>query len=82
MVMLKWTLSGGNADYQFIYGSNGDVPYAADWNGDGIDTIALYRPSNGDWYIRLTNSAGAANHTISFGGSNGSTKPIVGVTGP
>jgi hypothetical protein len=82
MVMLKWTLSGGNADYQFIYGSNGDVPYAADWNGDGTDTIALYRPSNGDWYIRLTNSAGAANHTISFGGSNGSTKPIVGVTGP
>jgi hypothetical protein len=80
-VLLKWDLGGGNADYQFIYGAPGDIPFAADWNGDGTDTVAIYRPSNGDWYIRLTNSAGAADHTISFGPSDGTAKPIVGVAG-
>ncbi len=27
------------------------IPYAGDWNGNGQDTIGLYDPSNGTWYM-------------------------------
>lgn len=38
-------------DHVFRYGSAADVPMAGDWNGDGIDAIAIYR--NGQWLLDL-----------------------------
>jgi CHRD domain len=39
-------------NYQIIqWGTAGDKPLVADFNGDGIDELAVYRPSNGVWYI-------------------------------
>jgi hypothetical protein len=37
----------GAADYEFPFGNPGDQPIVADPDGDGIDTVGIYRPSNG-----------------------------------
>lgn len=31
---------------------------AGDWDGDGIDTIGVFRPSTGEFLLRNSNSAG------------------------
>jgi hypothetical protein len=48
----------------FFYGNPGDIILAADWDGDGDDTVAVYRPSNGRLYVNLNNGPGAANYTL------------------
>jgi subtilisin family serine protease len=37
-----------------LYGSNGDYPLATDYDGDGRADIAVWRPSEGMWYIRTS----------------------------
>lgn len=46
---------------RFVFGIPGDQPFVGDWNGDGIDTIGLYRASTGLVYLRDSLSAGAAD---------------------
>ncbi len=36
-------------DHVFQYGSEGDLPVAGDWNGDGISNIGVFR--QGTWYL-------------------------------
>lgn len=38
----------------FGLGNISDIPLAGDWNGDGVDTVGVYRPPNATFY--LTNS--------------------------
>lgn len=56
-----------------------DIPVTGDWNGDGVDTPGLYRPSTSTFYLwdrwRDLTIANAA-HVFAFGTTNG--KPLVG----
>ncbi len=52
------------------------VPFVGDFDGDGIDTIGFYRPSNGYVYLRNSNSAGLAD--ISFPYGNPGDRILVG----
>lgn len=52
----------GAADFDFPFGNPGDVPVVGDWDGDGIDTIGVYRRPS--WYLRNSNSTGF--HDIFF----------------
>jgi subtilisin family serine protease len=60
----------GPADFSYLFGDQGDVPFVGDWNNDGIDTPGLRRFSNGFVYIRNTNSQGIADQSW-FYGDNG-----------
>lgn len=55
----------GFADINIMYGQSGDYPVKGDWNGDGIDTIGVYR--NGLFYLRNSNATGIADIVFAFG---------------
>ncbi|HSK07633.1 MAG TPA: hypothetical protein VK990_08955, partial [Acidimicrobiia bacterium] len=65
---LRHSNSQGNADIEYFYGDAGDVVFTGDWDGDGDDTLGLYRPSNGTVYLRNTNTTGAADSSFGIGG--------------
>lgn len=41
----QWTV------YTKNWGEAGDIPVVADYDSDGRDDIAVFRPSNGQWYV-------------------------------
>lgn len=53
-----WTVPGVEP---FFFGTPGDVPFLGDFNGDGLRTPGLYRPSSGFAYIRDTLDTGFAD---------------------
>jgi len=65
------TNTTGVADFEFIFGDPGDKLVAGDWDGDGEDTVAVYRPSNGMFYVRNSNTQGNADATFPVGIYNG-----------
>ena len=52
----------GAADFRFDYGNPGDTPVMGDYDGDGVDTVGVYR--SGRWYLRNANSAGPHNMLV------------------
>ncbi|MBN2426846.1 MAG: fibronectin type III domain-containing protein, partial [Deltaproteobacteria bacterium] len=43
----------------------GDTVFSGDWNGDGVDTVGMWR--NNTIYLRNSNSTGSADIVFSFG---------------
>ena len=88
---LKNTNSAGAADNMFTYGwasSTGDlVPLVSDWTGQInstagalIDTVGLYQESTGIFYLKNSNTGGAADNMFTYGwaSSTGDLVPLVG----
>jgi len=57
----------GRAEYYYDFGAAGDLPFVGDFDGDGVDTIGLYRPSTGWVHLRNTNAAGPADVSFLIG---------------
>ncbi|MEX2322733.1 MAG: M23 family metallopeptidase [Acidimicrobiia bacterium] len=66
----------GIADVAYAFGDPGDTPFVGDFDGDGIDTVGLYRESTGLVYYRNTHSKGNADIQFIFG--NAGDKIFVG----
>ena len=63
-----WSLRGAAGGVtSFYYGDPGDVPFAGDWDCDGVDTPGLYRQSDGFVYLRNSNTQGIADIRFFFG---------------
>jgi len=71
-----WTLySNGNGtgdgsavDIALKYGAWDDILVIGDWDGDGKDGIAIFRPSTGFWYFDY-NLDGAVDNSYRYGGN-------------
>lgn len=64
----------GLADVIINYGTKGDYPVVGDWDGNGTDTIGVYR--NGTFYLRNSNTPGFANLVFTFGAPG--DQPVAG----
>ena len=57
----------GRADMDYLFGNLGDVPFAGDFDGDGVDTFGLYRTGTGLVYLRNSHTLGNADAAFIFG---------------
>src|SRR6266508_4700886 len=48
----------GAAVLNFAMGIPGDIAVVGDWNGDGTDTIGIFRPGEGKFYLKNDNDQG------------------------
>ncbi len=60
----------------FFFGDPGDEPFMGDWDGDGVSTPGMYRPSDGKVYLRNSNTPGLADIEYFFGDPD--DVPLVG----
>ena len=51
---------------------------AADWIGDGSDTVGIFRPDDATFYLRYANTSGIADEVIPFGAP--AWLPVAGAT--
>jgi len=70
---LKYANSSGNHDLAFGFGVTCDVPVVGDWNGDGVDTVGVWRA--GVWYLNSVNGGGSPT---GFGFGDATDFPVVG----
>jgi hypothetical protein len=62
---LKNSFSGGQSDIYFAFGNPGDTVLIGDWDGDGVDTIAVRRGNT--YYITNSLMGGVATTVFSYG---------------
>lgn len=63
-------------DHVFRYGEQPDTPLAGDWNGDGIDSIAVFRA--GKWMLDADGDGRWTKDDQSFSFGEAGDKPILG----
>jgi hypothetical protein len=71
----------GNADEAFVYGNPADKILAGKWTGlSPVDTVGIFRPSTGTFFLRYENSQGTADAEFLYG--NQIMSAISGSFGP
>jgi hypothetical protein len=65
---LRNTNNTGAEDILALFGGDAsDLPVVGDWDGDGVDTIGVYRTITGFYFLSDSNMMPEVNHTFLFG---------------
>ena len=57
--------SSDGTSFDTVWGVNGDIPVPGDYDGDGLSDLAVWRPSNGTWFV--IGSADGVLHSFQWG---------------
>ena len=57
-------------------GNANETPIVGDWDGDGSDTVGIYRSGESSFHLAASNVPGAATSRVVFGSPG--DKPLVG----
>ncbi|MHB8628131.1 MAG: right-handed parallel beta-helix repeat-containing protein [Aggregatilineales bacterium] len=78
LIYLKNNLTTGFADYTMVMGIPGDLGLAGDWNGDGLDSPGVYRPSLQQFYLtdQVCNCSVFGSYQFQYGVAGDS--PVMG----
>jgi len=71
----------GNFKFSVTAGASDELPVLCDWNGDGSDTVGVYLPASERFFLRNSNSAGAAdagNFKFAVTATAGDELPVAG----
>ena len=76
-----WRFSGGGTDT--TWGTYGDIPAPGNYNGDTlagnhVDDVAVWRPSNGNWYVKCSSATNCPGGTIIFNWGTAGDIPVPG----
>ncbi|HND56170.1 MAG TPA: VCBS repeat-containing protein [Pirellulaceae bacterium] len=63
-------------DHVFRFGRQGDIPIAGDWDGDGIDTIGIFR--EGRWILDVNGDGKASGPEPPIQYGQAGDQPVVG----
>ncbi|NOY43049.1 MAG: hypothetical protein GXP26_14595 [Planctomycetes bacterium] len=63
-------------DHVFHYGAPGDYPVTGDWNGDGRETIAVFR--DGTWYLDIDGDGRFTSDDVTAHFGKSGDLPVVG----
>jgi hypothetical protein len=68
---LRNTNTTGGADITASFGGDpADLPVVGDWNGDGVDTIGVYRNTTGVFFLSNSNVSPSVAYSFVFGNPN------------
>jgi parallel beta-helix repeat protein len=73
-MILPHVVTAYSTDLNFAYGKSHDIQIVGDWNGNGIDSIGMFR--SGTFLLRNSNTAGIADLTFVYGKTG--DIPIIG----
>ena len=63
----------------FLFGTTGDRAIFGAWEGSTTDTVGVFRERSGMFFLRSSNTTGAADHSFNYGASG--LVPISGFFG-
>jgi len=74
---LRYSNTPGFADTDFFYGLASDIPVIGDWNGDGVETVGIFR--QGQFFLRNSNTPGFADvPVVVIAGTQPGDLPLAG----
>jgi hypothetical protein len=53
LFLLRNSNTAGNSDINIEFGEAGDLPVSGDWDGNGVTDVGVFRPSTGEFVLRV-----------------------------
>ncbi|HEV8370781.1 MAG TPA: SBBP repeat-containing protein [Pyrinomonadaceae bacterium] len=75
--LLRNSNTAGPADISIGFGIAGDLPITGDWDGNGVDDVGIFRPSTGQFQLRLPSGRTFIVINLNNFGQNGDL-PVAG----